>query len=165
MKKMLIIYYSWSNGNTERIAKQLQKETGADLEKIDTVLPYTGSYDEVVRQGQDEISQGFQPEIQPLAAEIGDYDVIAIGTPTWWYTMAPAVLTFLNNQDWNGKVVIPFMTNGGWPGHVIEDMKKACKGAFFTHEMEVKFDSSGGERLETPEKEIEDWITSIKNSL
>lgn len=85
MKKMLIIYYSWSNGNTERIAKQLQKETGADLEKIDTVLPYTGSYDEVVRQGQDEIRQGFQPEIQPLAAEIGDYDVIAIGTPKMQY--------------------------------------------------------------------------------
>ena len=24
MKKLLIVYYSWSNGNTERIAKKLQ---------------------------------------------------------------------------------------------------------------------------------------------
>lgn len=104
MKKMLIIYYSWSNGNTERIAKQLQKETGADLEKIDTILPYTGSYDEVVRQGQDEIRQGFQPEIQPLAAEIGDYDVIAIGIPTWWYTMAPGSIIVIpaNVKHWHG---------------------------------------------------------------
>ena len=28
MKKILIAYYSWSNGNTERIAKMLQTEVG-----------------------------------------------------------------------------------------------------------------------------------------
>ena len=41
MKKMLIVYYSWSNGNTERIAQQLQAATGgAELvtpqQEIDT---------------------------------------------------------------------------------------------------------------------------------
>lgn len=35
MKKLLIIYYSWSNGNTERIAKMLQSETDSDILKID----------------------------------------------------------------------------------------------------------------------------------
>lgn len=30
MKKIVIVYYSWSNGNTERIAKMLQSETGGD---------------------------------------------------------------------------------------------------------------------------------------
>lgn len=48
MKKMLIAYYSWSNGNTERIAKMLHDATGADIVKIDTVVPYSGSYDDVV---------------------------------------------------------------------------------------------------------------------
>ena len=47
MKKLLIIYYSWSNGNTERIAKMLQSETDSDILKIDTVVPYSGSYDDV----------------------------------------------------------------------------------------------------------------------
>lgn len=31
MKKILIVYYSWSNGNTERIAKALQSATGCNL--------------------------------------------------------------------------------------------------------------------------------------
>ena len=35
MKKLLIIYYSWSNGNTERIAKMLQSETDSDILKIE----------------------------------------------------------------------------------------------------------------------------------
>ena len=40
MKKMLIVYYSWSNGNTEKIAKMLQKATGVELARIETVKPY-----------------------------------------------------------------------------------------------------------------------------
>ena len=80
MKKLLIIYYSWSNGNTERIAKMLQSETDSDILKIDTVVPYSGSYDDVVNQGQNEVQRGYEPEIKPLDINIADYDVIAVGT-------------------------------------------------------------------------------------
>ena len=165
MKKMLIAYYSWSNGNTERIAKELQKETGADMMRIDTATPYTGSYDDVVKQGQEEVNRGYEPEIKPLDVNVADYDIIAIGTPTWWYTMAPAVLTFMHGQDFAGKTVVPFMTNGGWPGHVIKDMKKACKGADVACDMEVQFDSTGGSKLETPQKEIDNWVQEVKKIL
>ena len=162
MKKVLIAYYSWSNGNTERIAKMLQKEIGGDLAKIDTVVPYSGSYDDVVNQGQEEVNRGYEPEIKPLDTNVADYDVIAIGTPTWWYTMAPAVATFMHEQDFSGKVVIPFMTNGGWPGHVIKDMKAACKGAKVACDMEIQFDSTGGAKLETPQSQIDQWIQDVK---
>lgn len=87
MKKLLIVYYSWSNGNTERIAKMLQKETGGDLAKIDTAVPYKGSYNDVVRQGQEEVERGFEPEIKPLSVNIADYDVIAVGTPKMEYSL------------------------------------------------------------------------------
>ncbi len=165
MKKLLIVYYSWSNGNTERIAKILQAATGADIARIETVTPYSGSYDDVVAQGQDEVKRGYMPPIQPLGVDIADYDVVAVGTPTWWYTMAPAVLTFLNGQDWKGKTVVPFMTNGGWPGHVIRDMKAACHGAKTVCEREVRFDSSGGDHMETSETEINAWTEAVKKVL
>ncbi|WP_418527216.1 flavodoxin [Holdemanella porci] len=163
MKKLLIIYYSWSNGNTERIAKMLQSETDSDILKIDTVVPYSGSYDDVVNQGQNEVQRGYEPEIKPLDINIADYDVIAVGTPTWWYTMAPAVKTFLHQQDFTGKTVVPFMTNGGWPGHVIKDMKAACKNANVVCDMQIQFDSTGGSNLETPQEQINEWIQSVKN--
>ena len=162
MKKLLIVYYSWSNGNTERIAKTLQNVAGGDLLKIDTAVPYSGSYNDVVEQGQREVNQGCEPELKPISVDISGYDVIAVGTPTWWYTMAPAVKTFLHQNDFTGKTVVPFMTNGGWPGHVIKDMKKACPGAEFACEMQVQFDSNGGDRLETPESRIEAWAQSVK---
>ena len=118
----LVVYFSYSNGNTRHIAELAQKALGADLAEIKPVHPYTGTYNEVVEQGQREVERGFKPEIEPLSVTLSDYDTVAVGTPTWWYTMAPAVLTFLTANNWAGKTVIPFMTNGGWPGHVIKDM-------------------------------------------
>ena len=162
MKRVLTVYYSWSNGNTERIAKMLQKEIGGDIVRIDTITPYEGSYDDVVNQGQEEVQRGYEPEIKPLGVNISDYDVIAVGTPTWWYTMAPAVLTFLHTENFADKTVIPFMTNAGWPGNVIKDMKTACKGADIKYEMQIQFDSTGGSRLETPMEDITKWIQNVK---
>ena len=162
MKRALTVYYSWSNGNTERIAKMLQKEIGGDIVRIDTITPYEGSYDDVVNQGQEEVQRGYEPEIKSLGVNISDYDVIAVGTPTWWYTMAPAVRTFLHTESFADKTVIPFMTNGGWPGNVIKDMKTACKGADIKYEMEIQFDSTGGSRLETPMEDITKWIQNVK---
>ena len=40
MKKLLIVYYSWSCGNTERTAKALQSVAGGDLVRLDTAVPY-----------------------------------------------------------------------------------------------------------------------------
>lgn len=61
--------------------------------------------------------------------------------------------------------MIPFQTHGGWPGHVPKDMKKACNGAAFSHEMKVLFDSSGGAELVTKDTEIEAWIAQIKKEV
>lgn len=162
MKRVLTVYYSWSNGNTERIARMLQNEIGGDIIRIDTSAPYEGSYDDIVNQGKDEVERGYEPKIEPLSVRISDYDVIAVGTPTWWYTMAPAMRTFLHGENFADKTVIPFMTNGGWPGNVIKDMKAACRGADINCEMEIQFDSTGGSKLETPMEEITNWIQNVK---
>ena len=61
MKKMLVVYYSWSNGNTKRIAEQLTNGTGADIARIETTEPYSGSHEDVVEQGKKEVEAGFMP--------------------------------------------------------------------------------------------------------
>lgn len=165
MKKMLIAYYSWSNGNTENIARLLQKATNADIVKIETVTPYAGSYDDVLKQGQMEVEKGYRPAIKPLQADLSQYEVIAVGTPTWWYTMAPAIHTFLTENNFDGKIVVPFMTNGGWPGHVIKDMKNLCHGASIICEKEIQFDSEGGDHLISSEKDINAWIQEVLEHL
>ena len=159
--KSLIVYYSLTNGNTKRIAEMLQQATQADIAEIQTVTPYTGGYDAVVAQGQEEVNRGYEPEIQPLSVSVADYDRIFIGTPTWWYTMAPAVRTFLHQQNFSGKTVIPFMTNGGWPGHTIADKKTESKREEYANKKEIHFHTNIKKNLETPMQEIKSWIAAI----
>lgn len=156
--KSIIIYYSYL-GNTERIAKLIQKETGADLLRIETVTPYSTNYDQVVHQGQDEVNRGYCPEIIPVTIDWDQYDTVILGTPVWWYTFAPAVHTFLKSQNWAGKTVYPFATNGGWIGHTFEDIKKTCDGADVKSGMNIRFDES---TLRTSMKDIESWIGKIQ---
>lgn len=161
--KTLVLYYSQARGNTRRIAEMIQKTVGADIAEIETASQYTGSYDDIVNQGQEEVNFGFMPEIKPLSVNTADYDRIILGTPTWWYTMAPAVKAFLTQYDLSGKNVILFQTHGGWEGHVLSDMKSMIKGNV-TGEFSVQFDSTGGSQLVTPVSEIEEWIGSIANN-
>ena len=161
-KKMLIVYYSLSNGNTRAIARQLQAATGADLAEIETAEPYTGSYDDIVRQGQEEVNSGYLPALRPLAHRVEDYDVIAVGSPTWWYTIAPAVRSFLTEHDWKGKTVIPFQTHAGWPGHFMQDIRACCPGAVVSGALSVRFDSDDGTQMMTRQAELNRWFELVK---
>ena len=47
-ERTLIVYYSQAVGNTKKIAEKIQRATGADIFKIDTVIPYEGTSEELI---------------------------------------------------------------------------------------------------------------------
>lgn len=122
--KKLVVYFSFTAGNTKRIAERIAARIGADILELETVKPYTGTYNQVVDQGLAEVKKGFMPPLKPFAHDPAEYDEIIIGTPTWWYEMAPAVKSFLHDTDFSGKQVALFQTNAGWPGKCLEHMKE-----------------------------------------
>lgn len=164
--KTLIVYFSYTAGNTKGIAEKIQKTVGGDIVRLETVTPYPDDYDTVVKQGQQEVEQGYKPELKPLGVDVKDYDRIIVGTPTWWYRMVPAVWTFLSDNEFGGKVVVPFSTHAGWPGSVIKDMTAVAEknGAKVTNAHSFKFSSNKEhfDRMETSEKELDEWVNSLK---
>lgn len=155
--KTLVLFYSYG-GNTRRIAKLIQEELDCDLAEIETEKPYTGSYNDVVNQGQREVNSNFQPKLKPILADINSYDRIILGSPVWWYTYAPAMNAFLHEYDLTGKEIWPFATNGGWIGHTFKDFQRACNGALVKTGLNVQFDKA---TMRTSEKEISTWIKNI----
>lgn len=162
MAKALVAYYTWTNGNTEKIARRVADALGADVDRIDVATPYPSDYQATVDQGKREVEAGFEPALKVSAHDPADYDLIAIGTPTWWYTMAPAVRSYLHGHDWTGKTVVPFMTNAGWPGTVIADMEAAAAGARVQAAHEFRFDHDGGPAMVTKQAELDSWIAEVK---
>ena len=51
MSSAVIVYYSM-DGNTKQIAEQIQRETGYPLVRLEPAVPYTGTDEEIVAQGQ-----------------------------------------------------------------------------------------------------------------
>ena len=153
-----LVFYFYYSGNTRRGSERIGNAIGADLAEIQTVRPYTGSYDDVVDQGQREVDSGFLPELRPLGADLSRYDTIILGTPVWWYTFAPAMNSFLHSADLSGKTVYPFATNGGWLGHTFRDFEKACRGAQVKAGLDIRFN---GDRQMTPDTDIQKWLKNF----
>lgn len=128
MKKLLIAYYSHS-GNTKGLAELIRTETGGALLEIKPAEPYPSAYQAVVDQAKEEIRAGFRPEIRETA-DVGPYDVVLVGSPNWWSTIAPPVASFLERCDLTGKTVVPFCTHGGGGmAGLARDTRALCPGS------------------------------------
>lgn len=128
-ENILIVYYSVS-GNTKEIAEKIHEQTNGDLFRIETVQSYPENYNELVTQAKKEINDGYRPELKTKVSDFARYDTIFIGSPNWWGTIAPAVSSFIDSYDFEGKKVIPFITHGkGGVQNTIKDMTAQCKGA------------------------------------
>ena len=157
MSRKAIVYYSYSN-NTKKIVDEIIKSVKADVYEIKPVIPYPDDYELLVEQEEHKQGKEEVVEIEDLKINLKDYDTIILGTPVWWYTMAPPVRSFLKNTDLSGKTIIPFITNGGWIGTTLEDINKLTKGAHVKNEIDIVFEDSN---MKTSLVGLTDWIDSI----
>lgn len=127
--KILVVFFSYS-GHTKELAMKIKKQTGADVLQIRTVKPYPSEYQAVVNQAKIEKEKDFRPAINKADKNPADYDIIFIGTPVWWYTMAPPVKTFIASHKLEGKTIMPFCTHGGGGASAsFSDMQKLAPKA------------------------------------
>jgi len=109
--KTLVLYYS-QTGATKTVAMELQKYLGADIDSIEAVEPYAGTFEETILRCQKEMEAGTLPELKPIATDISKYDTIYLGYPVWFGTYARPMMAFVKQAKLDGKVIIPFCTFG-----------------------------------------------------
>lgn len=155
--KVLVVYFSYT-GNTRELARQIHKQVGGDLVEIELVTPYSKDYKTVEKQGQDEVNAGYKPPLKTKITDIESYDVIFIGSPIWWFTIAPPISTFLSEYNLNGKKIVPFITHGGYGlGRGISDIRKLAPKSVLLKEYEVE-----GKKLDSTKDKLSKWLKTIK---
>ena len=100
--KTLILYYSKS-GHTRDLAAAIHKVIGGDMSELKSQRKYSSSYGMTILQAGLDKFRGRIPETEPVSFNLNDYDVIFLGCPTWYFTMAPAMQQFLSHADLKGK--------------------------------------------------------------
>ena len=110
--KSLVLYYSLT-GTTERVARQIQQETGADILKVEPVKEYPTDYDTATKIAKQEQGANARPAVKTDLSSLAQYDTIYLGYPIWWNSMPMFFYTMLESGAFDGKTVIPFATSGG----------------------------------------------------
>ena len=113
-------------GNAAKLASWIQQEVGGDLHSIVVEEPYSSDYDECLDRAADEKAENARPALASHVDNMEDYDIVFLGFPNWWYTLPMPVLTFVEEYDWSGKTVVPFVTHGtGGRSGTIRDLTAA----------------------------------------
>ena len=113
--KTAVVYFSWS-GNTRFAAETIAKKTGADIFEIKAETPYNSNFNKCCDEAKPECYGKVLRPIKPIAGlDLTKYDVVFVGTPNWWGTMAPPVRTWVTQRKdaLKGKTVCLFQTHGG----------------------------------------------------
>lgn len=107
--KILVAYFSWG-GTTQRMAQEIVRQTGADLFRIEPVVPYPTEYTPCTEVALEEKNNDARPAIAATVENWADYDMVFIGCPVWWWTTPMIICTFAESYDFEGKTVVPFCT-------------------------------------------------------
>ncbi len=153
--KILITYFSWS-GNTRGIAREIQRQTGADIFEIVPVPAYSDDYNTVLMEAQRDQHNQARPAIADPLPGLDDYDVILLGYPNWWASIPMPIATFLESYDFSGKTILPFCSHGGGRfGQSLTAIAKLAPGAVIAPGLSVHY--SGGSGLPG---DIQAWLES-----
>ena len=124
-----LVLFASRSGNTERMANEIRTQLDCDILEVEPQTPYDEDYNSMLSRAQEELAairQGNYPPIKTSVENFDAYDIVFVGYPIWWGIAAWPVDTFVKNNDFTGKTVIPFATSSssgmGQSGSLLADM-------------------------------------------
>ena len=102
-----------SDGMSKFIADIIAERTGGELFSIRTEEKFPGQYEPLADRAKEQQNNGELPPLTSHIENLGDYDVIFIGYPVWWYTLPQVMFSFFDEYDFAGKTIVPFVTHYG----------------------------------------------------
>lgn len=117
--RTLVVYFSRS-GTTHKVAEELARELGADIERITDREDRKGLIG-YMKSGR-EASTDMLVEIDEPRRDPADYDLVVVGTPVWAWKMCSPVRSYLARYSGRINEAAFFCTADGKEGKTIEDM-------------------------------------------
>ena len=158
MSEILVAYFS-ATGITEKLAKKIANVVDGDLHEIHPEIPYSAAdldwMNKNSRSSVEMNDKSFRPAIANKLESTENIKILILAFPIWWYIAPTIINTFLEQYDWNDKIIIPVATSGSsGMGNTNAELESSCPGAIL----------KDGQRFDVnvSEKEIKAWFESLR---
>ena len=108
----------------------------------------------MIYEAQEELREGIRPRLRSLPQGFDQYDTVFLGFPNWWGTLPMPVVSFLEQENWRGKRIFPFVTSeGSGFADSLRDLEKYCPGAVIGEGLAII-----GHKAMDSKDEIDAWV-------
>lgn len=147
-----------TEGNLQIMAQVIEEKTGADVFRILMTEPYDMDYSTMLPVAVEQMNNGELPALQENISNLGEYDVIYIGTPVWNAELPPAMQTLFAEHDFSGKTIVPFGIHlGSRFGRIIDQIRELEPEA----EVADGFTISASTSNDEVRSEFEEWLDGL----
>lgn len=159
--RYLVLYCSRTS-NTEGMAQQIQTTLDCDILEVEPQTAYESDYNAMLDRAQSELAairQGNYPAIRTSVENFDQYDVIFVGYPIWYGSMATPMQTFLHEHATKlaGKRIALFATSGSSGiSSSVSEARALCTSATFTETLLLTSSS-----LSQMASRVSAWLESL----
>lgn len=160
MSKSIILFYSFE-GNTKKIVMYLAEKLNIKYEEIKLVKDLSSKGFSKYLWGGSQVIMKKKPQLEPLKANLDEYDTVFLGSPIWAGSFTPAIRTILEDGILKDKNIAFFYCHDGGPGNADSKIKEAVKlnnhllSAYGLTKVRDNFDSLKDGVLEWAKKVVE----------
>jgi flavodoxin len=124
MSRVLVVYYS-RTGRTEKVAEHLADRSGADIEAIGESQGRLGFFG-YFRSAREALKRK-HAAITPMLHDLGDYDIVLLGTPVWaGHVSSPMRACLDANKETFRRVAFFCTQHGSGAEKVLQEMAEIC---------------------------------------
>ena len=161
-----LVLYASRTGNTGRVAQLIRTTLDCDMLEVEPEVAYDNDYNAMLKRSQEELAairQGNYPPIKTSVENFDDYDIVFVGYPIWYGSMATPMQTFLHSHASKlaGKRIALFATSGSSGISIsVNEARSLCPDATFI-DRTLLLTSSGISQMAT---RVPAWLEEIGTS-
>ncbi|MBS6459762.1 MAG: NAD(P)H-dependent oxidoreductase [Alistipes sp.] len=112
-----LVLYASRTSNTERVAQLIRTTLDCDILEVEPEVAYDSDYNAMLERAQEELAairRGNYPSVKTSMESFDDYDIVFVGYPIWYGSMATPMQAFLHSHALKlaGKRIALFATSG-----------------------------------------------------
>ena len=160
IENAMVVYFSATN-NTEAVAQSIARHINAKIYELEPRVAYTsadlnyGNSDSRVVQEHNQIVNGNRVNVELVETHFEgfeDAEYIFLGAPVWWQELSWVIESFVSENDFEGKTIIPFGTSSS-SSFTLDNLTPLATNATWLEPQRF--------RSRVPESEVISWVDGL----